>query len=79
MEEIKNLKSALAEVKNPDKIIIEEMIKELETASKRVGAKKKELLIQFHDEINLLVISEPGSQTFQMIKSRMDNIVSNLR
>jgi len=79
LEEIKNLKLALAEVKNPDKIIIEEMIKELEISGKKVGANKRSLLIKFHDEVNLLVISEPNSQTFQMIKSRMDNIVSNLR
>jgi len=79
LEEIKNLKLALAEVKNPDKIIIEEMIKEIEIAGKKVGANKRGLLIKFHDEVNLLVISEPNSQTFQMIKSRMDNIVSNLR
>ena len=79
MDELKNLKLALAEVKNPDKIIIEEMIKEVEVALKKPGAKKREIIFKFHDDINILVISEPTSKTFQMIKSRLDEIVSVMR
>jgi len=78
MEEIKNLKVFIGTLKSQDKVIVEEMIKESEIEVKKAPKTKREILINLHDQINVLVIGEPTNQTFRQIKSRMDDIVSAL-
>ena len=78
MEEIKNLKAFIGTLKSQDKVIVEEMIKESEIEVKKAPKTKREILINLHDQINVLVIGEPTNQTFRQIKSRMDDIVSAL-
>jgi len=78
MEEIKTLKAFIGTIKSQDKVIVEEMIKESEIDFKKAPKTKREILINLHDQINVLVIGEPTNQTFRQIKSRMDDIVSAL-
>ena len=78
MEEIKNLKVFIGTLKSQDKVIVEEMIKESEIEVKKAPKTKREILINLHDQINVLVIGEPTNQTFRQIKSRMDDIISAL-
>lgn len=80
MEELKNLKAFIGTLKSRDKIIIEEMIAESEGqfSNKSNTKPKRQILIDLHDQINILVIGEPSNQTFRQIKNRMDNIVSAL-
>jgi len=78
MEEIKTLKTFIGTIKSQDKVIVEEMIKESEIDFKKAPKTKREILINLHDQINVLVIGEPTNQTFRQIKSRMDDIVSAL-
>lgn len=78
MEELKNLKAFIGTIKSQDKIIVEEMIKESEVECKKTPKEKRQILINLHDQINVLVIGEASNQTFRQIKSRMDEIVSAL-
>ena len=78
MEEIKNLKVFIGTLKSQDKVIVEEMIKESEIEVKKTPKAKRQIIIDLHDQINILVIGEPTNQTFRQIKSRMDDIVSAL-
>lgn len=78
MEELKNLKAFMNGIRSNDKTVVEEIIKESEAEFKKTPKNKREILIDLHNQVNVLVIGEPTNNTFRLIKSRLDDIVSSL-
>ncbi len=76
---LENVKNHINNLNHPSKQLLLEMIKETEADIKKTPKEKRQTLIDLHDKINTLVISEPDNSAFRLAKSRMDDLVETLR
>ncbi len=79
MDNLKNFKKFVSEIKSKDKVLIEEMIKETEAEIKKSPKEERACLISLHNQINTLVVDEPNNNTYRLAKNRMDEIILSLQ